>query len=204
MDFQGFLKHLVKLMGPALSHAGFQYLGSGLWNRFIGQTINIIWIQKQSTKPVCCVNLGIHYRFLPEAGTEKVLTSEKLDLPSCEIKLRLTADPAQADQWWPFSPQTSETIRDLIIDRAFNIFDSYKLEGEISKLEAKDLEESMPSLLASLTKVRAALLLARIHEHLGNRAKAIDAANFGINIGGSAVGPKKAMRDILKRCEQPE
>jgi hypothetical protein len=78
------------------------------------------------------------------------------------------------------------------------------LEGAISKLEAKDLEESMPTLLASLTKVRAALLLARMHEYLGNRTKAIDAANFGIKISGSAVGPKKAMRDILKRWGQPE
>ena len=54
-------------------------------------------------------------------------------------------------------------------------------------------------ILSSLTKVRACLLLSRMHEKLGNREKCIEFANLGIKLAGMAVGPKKALKDILSR-----
>jgi len=45
----------------------------------------------------------------------------------------------------------------------------------------------------------ACLLLACIHEHLGNREKCMEAATVGLKHVGMKVGAKKALKDILKR-----
>jgi len=74
-------------------------------------------------------------------------------------------------------------------------------EAELASMEAKDIEEGNLGLLASMTKVRACLLLARIQEQLGNRDKCIEFATLGVKLAGMAVGPKKALKGILRRCE---
>ena len=73
----------------------------------------------------------------------------------------------------------------------------------IENLEAKDIESENAGLLRSVTKVRACLLLARIHEQAGRREECIEVARLGLKLAGMAVGPKKALKDILSRCGVP-
>jgi hypothetical protein len=42
-----------------------------------------------------------------------------------------------------------------------------------------------------------------MHERFGNREKCVETAAIGIKLAGMAVGPKKALKDILKRIGQP-
>ena len=70
-------------------------------------------------------------------------------------------------------------------------------------MEARNIEAGNLGMLSSLTTVKACLFLARLHERLGNRSKCIEAATIGLKLAGMAVGPKKALKDILKRNEQP-
>jgi len=89
--------------------------------------------------------------------------------------------------------------------RAFPTFDLYRLDGPIAAIDGKSIESRNPGLLASITKVRACLLLllACMHERLGNRDKCVEAATIGVKLAGMAVGPKKALKDILNRLRQP-
>jgi hypothetical protein len=201
MNFIEFSTDLDAALQPGLVAAGFRRVSTGKWNRRRGQEINVIWIQKHSVESSSCVNLGIHYAFLPKAGTEREITGEALEQPDCEIKLRLASDASKKDQWWPLSKQAIDEICRLIVDRGLAIFDTYKLDAGISELDAKQIESGTPILLSSLTKVRACLLLARLHEHAGNSDKCIEAAILGLKLAGIAVGPKKMLKDILNRCE---
>lgn len=203
MNFTEFLANLDAALQPSLASAGFRRTSAGMWNRRGGQEINVVWIQKHSANLSCCVNLGVHYAFLPKAGTEGAITGDELEQADCEIKLRLTSDASKKDQWWPLSEQATNEVCQLITERALALFESYKLDAGISELDAKEIERGTPGLLAPLTKVRACLLLARLHEHSGNRGKCVEAATLGLRLAGMAVGPKKILKDILKRCELP-
>ena len=200
MSFIEFLPSLDAALQTTLASAGFRRTRAGLWNRRSGEKVDVVWTQKHSTDASFCVNLGVHYTFLPKAGTEGALTGEDMEQPDCEIKLRLTSDASKKDQWWQSTEQVINEVVRLIASRGLPLFDAYKLDKGISELDAKDIESGTPALLSSLTRVRACLLLARLHEHSGNRGKCVEVATLGLKLAGMAVGPKKALKDILKRC----
>ena len=200
MNLADFLTSSETAFRHALGSAGFRESNAGTWIRQTGDELNVVSIQMHSSEPLFCVNLGVHYSFLPKAGTEAPLNGPEIDHPDCEIKLRLTSDPAAKDQWWPLTNSSISEIEKLLSSRGLAIFDDYRLSGLISSMDAKSIESGNPGLLSGLTKVRACLLLSRMHEKLGSRDKCIDAANLGIKLAGMAVGPKKALKDILKRC----
>jgi hypothetical protein len=199
MNFMDFLTAADAALKRSLDIAGFRRMDPGTWTVRKGDDLNIIWLQKHSVQSLFCVNLGIHYAFLPKTSTETPVTGDYVEQPDCEIKLRLNSEPSVKDQWWPIVPEAADEVANLVSHRGLAIFDSYRLEGPISAVESKDIEAGNLGILSSLTKVRACLLLARIHERLGNRAKRVDAATIGIKLAGMAVGPKKALKDILKR-----
>jgi hypothetical protein len=200
MNYTDLLTLVDAALQQSLTCIGFHRSSAGTWNRRSGEELNVIWIQKHSTDPLFCVNLGVHYAFLPKVGTETAITSDSIEQPDCEIKLRLTETPAAKDQWWPISQQSVNGICGLIESRGIAVFDSYRLSGSIVAIEGKDVEAGNLGVLSAMTKVRACLLLARLHEHLGNRDKCVDIATCGIKVAGMAVGPKRALKDILQRC----
>jgi hypothetical protein len=202
MTFIDFLTMADAVLKRPLENADFQRVAPGLWNFRKGDDLNVIWLQEHSSQPLLCVNLGIHYTFLPKAGTETPFTGDYVEQPDCEIKLRLTSEPSAKDQWWPIALEAADEVANLVSHRALAIFDPYRLAGPISSMEAEDIEAGNLGMLSSLTKVRACLLLARIHERLGNRTKCVDAATIGIRLAGMAVGPKKALKEILQRNRQ--
>jgi len=200
-DFAAFLSLADAALQSCMGNAGFRRSRAGTWSRRSGDDLNVIWLQKHSSDPSFCVNLGVHYTFLPKAGIEAPL-SDEIEHADCEIKLRLTAKPATKDQWWPLSIDAATEVANLTAERGFEIFESYRLAGPIAALEIKDIENGSLGILSSLTKVRACLLLDRIHERLGDRDKCREAATLGVKLAGMAVGPKKALKDILKRGDQ--
>jgi hypothetical protein len=202
MNFSDFLTDADAILQQPMTSAGFRRVSSGLWNRRSGDDLNVVWLQKNSSAESFCVNLGVHYTFLSRAGIEGRL-GEVIELPDCEIKLRLTAQATAKDQWWPLNSESIREVVDLMKSRGLVVFDSYRLAGPVVGIKVKDVEGGNLGLLSSLTKVRACLLLARMHEHLGNRDKCIEAASVGIRLAGMAVGPKKALKEILNRNGQP-
>lgn len=189
-------------MSEALTSASFRRTAPGTWKRKRGDDLNVIWFQKHSTNSSFCVNLGVHYSFIPKAGSKNVPEGDEIEQPECVIMTRLTSDSFMKDQWWPIATSSVDQVVYLVCSRGLPIFDFYRLDGPIASIEIKDVEAGEANLLSSLTKVGGCLLLARIHEHLGNRDKSIEAATIGVKFAGMAVGPKKALKDILKRLGQ--
>lgn len=204
MNFEELQQAADARMGETLCGVGFRRIAPGTWNRSRGHELNVIQLQKQSAAEVFCVNLGIHYDFLPKAGTEAPWEGDQIELASCEIKLRLTARAIDKDQWWSISEASLNEIATLVQDRALSVFNSYRIPGELTNIDASSVESGDLGPLVSMTKVRACLLLARLHEQLLDRNKCIDFAQTGVKLAGMAVGPKKALKEILKRCERPE
>lgn len=182
--------------------AGFEHLSAGTWHRRRGDERNVIHLQMRSSRESFCVNLGIHYDFLPKAALESPLDHEQIELVDCELRLRLTDQPENLDQWWPIATTSLAPVVELVRTRGLSIFDSYRLDGPIAAMHGKRIEAGDLGLLASMTKVRSCLLLARMHECLGNRDRSIEAAEIGIRLAGMAVGPKKALRDVLSRVSK--
>jgi hypothetical protein len=203
MNFDELQQAADAAMSEALTSAGFRRTAAGTWNRRRDDELNVIQLQEHSTEKSFCVNLGVHYTFLPQAGTEAPLDGDQIEVPDCELKLRLTDQAAVKDLWWPIAASSVDQVADLVCSRGLPIFDSYRLDGPIVGIDGKSIESGNPGLLASITKVRACLLLARMHERLGNRDKSIETATIGVKLAGMAVGPKKALKDILKRLGQP-
>jgi hypothetical protein len=201
MNFEKLQQAADAAISKTLTSVGFRRTAIGLWVRRRGDELNIIQLQKHSTEESFCVNLGVHYAFLPKVGTEASLDDDHIELPDCELKLRLTNQATIKDQWWPIVSSSVDQVADLVCSRGLPTFDSYRLDGPIAAMDGRSIESGNLGLLASITKVRACLLLARMHESLGNRDKCAETASIGLKFAGIAVGPKKALRDILKRAK---
>ncbi|MEM1060617.1 MAG: DUF4304 domain-containing protein [Verrucomicrobiota bacterium] len=195
-----FLSAINEAVKGELARQGFTESRAGTYLRSIGERLDVIWIQKHSTDETCCVNLGIHYSFIWKIGSTDLPTDGKIDQPECELKIRLTGDPESNDQWWPLNQGGVNAITTLLKNRVLDLFTKYDLEGEIAKLSVDDFIGGVPPILKPMTKVRAVLLLARIHDYLGNQGQAIELAQFGLKVAGMAVGPKKAFKEILKNA----
>ncbi|MBX3110336.1 MAG: DUF4304 domain-containing protein [Fimbriimonadaceae bacterium] len=200
MKFAEFRKLADAVMRETLADAGFRRTSAGKWNRRRGDELNVIHLQAHSVKSEFCVNLGVHYTFMPRWGSPG---DDRIDASDCLLKLRLTSHGSLNDQWWPIvAPSTNEVV-DALVGRGLLVFDSYRLGGPISGIDGRSIESGDADLLTSVTDVRACLFIALMHEHLGNRDKSIEAADIRLKLAGMAIGPKKALRDILKRLAHP-
>lgn len=70
-------------------------------------------------------------------------------------------------------------------------------------LDPERIKNGDSGILSPITPARACLLLARLHEHINNRDKCIQAATIGLQMASPmAVGPKVALKEILNRCRK--
>jgi len=199
MNIKEFQQLLDGRFTGSLGAAKFRRLSLGTWVRCIGEVVSVVQGQSHSSKDILCVNLGVHYSFLPKAGSSKPIKLGTMSIIDCEIKLRLTSSMDDHDQWWPPDAERVDEIDRLICDRALVQFDEYRLPGTISELRPDDIANGEMGLLYSLTRVRALLLMARVHEHLGNPERCRESAEMGLKFAGMAVGPKKELRMIIER-----
>jgi hypothetical protein len=138
MWYTDFLKLADAAVHNRLHLEGFGRSRAGFWKRKRGDDINVLSFQKHSSTDSFCVNLGIHYTFLPVAGTEVLLDVDRIEFPDCEVHRRLTADRALGDQWWPLSSESVAEVVRLIDDRALETFDSFRSDGPIAAISPKE------------------------------------------------------------------
>lgn len=200
MKFLEFASSLNQKVTEPLRARGFKKLTNRSFVRFkCGHEINVIALQKHSVKPSVCLNLGVHYDFLPKAGSVALAHDGWFELPDCEIQVRLTPDPSTKDYWWPATAESIDEMAGLIDERVEDFFGRYDINGDIFSISPDELREGMPEIVAMLTKVRACLVLARIRELSGDVETAANFARLGIEVAGMAVGPKVALKEILQR-----
>lgn len=209
-----FFATLKEEWNPLLSRAGFRGDGER-FQRSIGDVIHAIALQENKYGGSCCVNLGVHLTFLPLTAGGFPQPGTYIRAEACEFQWRLTP-PGFTDYWWayeqgvaahlplPFLHEENRGPR----ERARHLARTYEAIGEpaFQRLSTADQIAHLIE-LADLSKEwrivpeyaftpgRAALTMARIHQHLGNNMLARRFAEAGLE----RVGKARAIREALEK-----
>lgn len=205
---------------PLLRRLGFK--GSGQrFQRDLDQVVHVIGVQVNKYGGSCCVNLGLHLRFLPFTNNQFLAPGEKIRAESCEFQWRLTP-PGYTDYWWAFEQGVKAHLPLGLLDKAstgpveaaHHLIHTFETYGEprfqtvatvaqVSEvIQVEDIERSWPiSPLYSFTPGRAGLTMARIYEYLGNWERASEFARAGLSRVGQAKAVRIALEELLNRLE---
>lgn len=203
---------------PLLRRLGFK--GSGQrFQRDLGQVIHVIGVQVNKYGGSCCVNLGLHLRFLPLTNNQLPAWGEKIKAEACEFQWRLTP-PGHTDYWWAFEQGVKAHLPLGMLDKAnlgpveeaHHLLHTFETYGEsrfqtvatvaqvAEVIQVEDIERGWPvSPLYSFTPGRAGLTMARIYEYLGNREWARVFARVGLSHVGQAKAVRVALEEFLSR-----
>lgn len=202
MSKTDFMESLGRNLVPILREAGFGGQ-SPCWTRIREPFIDCVDVQTRSDDAACCVNLGEHLTFLPVAAGSRTPNVETMTTVDCEMKRRL-APKGYPEHWWSFENVPAETA-DLINcfqAHAEEFFGQYRnFPKPFTDLELADIDSdvAIEMLFPMMTKIRRILLIARVYDHLQDRASSLAWAEFGIANAGMAVGPKAAFRQIVRK-----
>lgn len=204
MTFVEFRALADRVLEQPLSEAGFRRTKAGVWNRRNGDDLNVVWLQMRSSRDLFCVNLGVHYSFVPTSRQAAPLDDDVIEPPEeYQWQFRLTERDGMGDQWWPFVPESANVVAALLSARGLPQFERYRVAGPISMMEGKDIEAGRLGILSHIGEYGACLFLARMHERLGNIDKCVEAATIGMRLVPKvASGARRAFRDILERHGQ--
>ena len=191
-------------LGPVLQASGFAGQRQE-WKRHRDPVVNCVEVQLRSDQTACTVNLGVHLTFLPVGDGSSPVEFDTITEVDCEIQSRL-AWSNEPEHWCKFdSPE--ESVADLVAcfrERGEAYFENFvNFPHPFIDIEPGSLDDDeVSALFPIMTKVRKILLIARVHEHLGDATNAVRFARLGKEVAGMAVGPKAAFRDILWDAEK--
>jgi hypothetical protein len=120
-DLERFGKLLRRDFSPLLYAQGFE-AGDGVFFRVKDERIDIVCLQGSRPGRRCCVNLGVHYCFLPPSGRAAGIKADqrRLRLHDCAFRARLH-DAAESDHWWPYGED--DTVSEA---SAASLVDTYR------------------------------------------------------------------------------
>jgi hypothetical protein len=187
---------------PLLRAEGFKGTGA-TFRRVKDDVIHVVNIQGSHYGDECCVNLGLHFSFLPTAGDSPLTNPAKLKDYECEFRDRVH-EADESDHWWAYGSTEAEAQAN-----AANLIDMYRRRGRLffqgfepfpdvfervtpAQIDAGDLSH----LPAEMTLVRAALTMARIMHHLGRSGRCRHFAQVGLRHLGRAVGLKEELQRL--------
>jgi hypothetical protein len=188
---------------PELCVLGFK---GNTWcrRRLVEPFLHCVRVQDSSDHARVYLNIGVHITTLPAPEMGRV-PLEKMTDEHCEIRDRLNPQSRKGEwtPWWlKTDPEkaTSEMLQ-LFKAKALPFFDQFQsFPGVLDSITVADIESGKASrILAGMTDVRMALLLARLHEHLGNKDKVMTFAEYGLRVAGRATSPIAYFKQMLKR-----
>lgn len=190
---------------PKLRELGFKGSGSN-FRRVRGEVINTVNIQGRRHGGSSAVNLGLHLTFLPLNWKDELPDTKNIKEVECEFRNRL-APKGRHDYWWKYGGlfnSPSKEVSHLIetyLDVGELAFSKYDTVEKIANMISIDqiFADNYIDAFGGVTEVRAALTMARIHEHMGNLDLARAFATAGISNLGRATGLKPRFREILDR-----
>jgi hypothetical protein len=108
---------------PRLRAAGFKGTGQHFL-RIRGETINAMYIQGSRFAGECCVNLGIHFTFLPPTWAVKSKAVQRWREADCEFGWRLSPRE-KYEHWWSYGTTLAETVESVS-----DLVNTYQTSGE--------------------------------------------------------------------------
>jgi hypothetical protein len=187
---------------PLLRADGFK--GSGkTFRRVKGERIDVINVQGSRYGGQGCVNLAVHFFFLPSEGGGRVTDPKKFKEYDCAFRERLH-EANEADHWWTYGSSDAEaevsvaSLVDMYRRRGALFFDRFEPFPEVfERIMPAELNAGDFSILpARMTGVYAALTMARIMKHLARQEKSRAFAEVGLQHLGQAVGLKTELERL--------
>ena len=188
---------------PELRKLGFKGSGSH-FRRIRGDVINAINIQGNKYGGSCAVNLGLHLAFLPVNWKLEVPDLSTIKEIDCEFRTRLTPG-RKSDYWWKYdglftSPQKQvDHLVDTYLRDGEPLFAGFDTVEKIAQMCSVDevSKGKLRQAFGPVSAVRAALTIARVHQHLGNETLAKAYARAGLENIGHASSLEPQFRSIL-------
>jgi hypothetical protein len=194
-DLERFGRLLRRDFSPLVYAQGFTANG-GVFQRVKGERIDIVSLRGSRPGRRCCVDLGVHYSFLPPSG--RALGAKAalggLKLHDCAFRGRLY-DTGESDHWWSYGSDdvTAEASAASLVDTyrrcahlffaRFEPFPEIFAEVTPAHLETGGLVVAP----VSHTPAHAALTMARIMKQAGLLDRCREFAEAGLRHLGSAT-----------------
>jgi hypothetical protein len=190
-----FKRHFV----PMLRAGGFTGTGRTFRRTRAGQ-IHVVNIQSSSHGGQFAINLAIQPVAIPDVLGNKP-DSKKILEKACEFRRRLSE--TGADQWWSYHDIAS--LDQALVDAAkvYEAHGSHKFDAmslsptPLDTMTAEQLSAERVELNGfGITKVRLALVLARLREAEGNISDAVSFAVYGCAHAINAFGLRSELERI--------
>ncbi|HJT30564.1 MAG TPA: DUF4304 domain-containing protein [Pirellulales bacterium] len=201
-----FAKLLKSRFAPVLRADGFAAQHNG-WMRLRDPVINWLDVQARMAGGSCCVNLGVHMTFLPRpGGSDGGTIASDIQQGYCEIFSRLTWE-GEHDHWWPYDAG-EVAAADLVAcyeERGRPVFERYSsFPHPFVDITPDAFDDAALDELLPLTDTGKMLLLARVHDYLGNVQFAIRFSEMGLAVTPRfASGARFALKNILRKHGVP-
>lgn len=202
-DRERFFRAIKTEFAPRLREIGFK--GSGkTFRRVSDEVIQVIHLQSDRVGERCCVNLGLQPFCVPVFATGELPNPAKLLEMDCELRWRL-APKGRADHWWQYSTwrrTPEDSVHDLVETffeygeprlRQTTSLQSFCEAYPLAKLQTGEWQDA----LGGKSTPRTALLLARIHTHLGNQPLASEYARVGLEHLGNATLVRPELEKLM-------
>jgi hypothetical protein len=191
--YKRFHQLLNRDFSPLLRADGFK--GSGNSFRPVkGERIDVIGVQGSRSGGECCVNLGAHFSFLPSEGGGRVTDPKKFREYDCTFRGRLH-EATEGDHWWTYGTSDAEAeasladLIDLYARRGGLFFTRFEPFPDVFEriMPADIVDGDLSKMPAAMTLPYAAMILARIMNHLGHGEKCRQFAEAGLLHVGRAA-----------------
>jgi hypothetical protein len=156
-DLERFSELLRRDFVPLLRFHRFEPCGA-VFRRVSGERIDIVSLQGSRSGRSCCVNLGVHYTFLPAWGrAEGARRAGDIGFRQhdCAFRERLR-EAGESDRWWSYGPDdaTAEASAASLVAtyerRAHLFFESFepladeaRVRAELKRLETAGLASKL-------------------------------------------------------------
>lgn len=194
-DLERFCALLRADLVPLVRDQGFEALGD-VFCRVKGERIDIVSLRSSRRERCCCVDMGVHYTFLPPSGgVERVdLDRRRLRQHDCAFRTSLSEE-GEAEHWWSYGSDDDTALTnatdlvDMFRRRAVLFFGAFEpFPGAFDILTPDQLLHNhaviVPKCHAEALK---ALTLARIMAEAGLAERSREFAEFGLLHLGAAI-----------------
>ncbi len=153
--------------------------------------IHTLDVQYDRYREFFCVNIGVHFRFLPYTFKDELPTPHKTQTSMCIFSRRLS--PNCGDHWWQvFASRdaTRESVRDAVqlLERTgLSYFENYgTLPGPydsitVSALDSKEYEKSIPETVLRPSPIAIASMMAYISKYCGKEQASAEFAHYALS-----------------------
>ena len=197
-----FLTAARDVFAPVLRADGFR--GSVTkFRRVLGDVAHAIVVQGARGGGSACVELGIHFMFLPDA-LERPPDPKRITAYDCEFRWRL-APEGHHDFWWSYGETGDDAVASVrhltetyvkVGAPAFGRWADFP--GGLETVSPEQLDSGNLAGLPGRTNISgAALVMARTSLHLADRETARAYALVGLRHAGAATFLKRRLEAIL-------